>query len=101
MSNTAVFAIYCKDRPDTASIRSANMHLHRAYLGATQTRILLAGPLMSEDRTQAVGSLFVIEAKDRAEAVAFNAQDPFHGLNLWTSIDIVPFTVSRHSFNAS
>ncbi len=56
---------------------------------------------MSEDRTQAVGSLFVIEAKDRAEAVAFNAQDPFHGLNLWTSIDIVPFTVSRHSFNAS
>jgi len=100
MSDTPTFAIYCKDKPNTASVRAENMHLHRAYLGATPTRILLAGPLMSEDRTQAVGSLFVIEAKDRAEAEAFNAQDPFRGLDLWTSIDIVPFTVVRHGFNA-
>ena len=100
MSDTPVFAIYCKDKPNTASIRTENIHLHRAYLMATKTRILLAGPLMSEDRTQAIGSLFVIEAKDRAEAEAFNAQDPFRGLDLWASIDVLPFTVSRQSFSA-
>jgi uncharacterized protein YciI len=101
MSDPQVFAIYCKDKPNTASIRAANIHLHREYLGNTKTRILLAGPLMSEDRSHAVGSLFIIEVKDRAEAEAFNAQDPFRGLDVWQSIDVVPFTVSRHSFNAS
>ncbi|WP_066270022.1 YciI family protein [Hydrogenophaga palleronii] len=100
MSDNGVFAIYCRDRPDTASLRAENMHLHRAYLGATTTRILLAGPLMNEDRTQATGSLFIIEARDHAEARAFNAQDPFHGLGLWKSIDIVPFVVVRHDFHA-
>lgn len=100
MSTTPVFAIYCKDKPNSASIRAENIHLHRAYLGSTTTRILLAGPLMSEDRSQAVGSLFIIEAADRAAAEAFNAQDPFRGLDLWESIDVVPFTVSRHSFTA-
>lgn len=101
MSDTPVFAIYCKDKPNTASLRAENVHLHRAYLGSTPTRILLAGPLLSEDRSQMTGSLFIIEAKDRAEAEAFNAKDPFRGLGLWASIDIVPFAVARHSFNAS
>lgn len=100
MSDTPVFAIYCKDKPDSASLRAQNIHLHRAYLGATRTRILLAGPLLSEDRSQMTGSLFVIEAEDRAQAEAFNAQDPFHALGLWASIDIVPFSVARHGFQA-
>lgn len=100
MSDTPVFAIYCKDKPNTASLRAENIHLHRAYLGATQTRILLAGPLLSEDRSQMTGSLFIIEAQDREQAEAFNANDPFRALDLWASIDIVPFSVARHGFHA-
>lgn len=97
MADTPAFAIYCKDKADGAPIRAGNIHLHREYLAGTHTRILLAGPLMNDDRSLAIGSFFVIEAQDSAAAQAFNRADPFCRIGLWASVEIIPFTVSRQT----
>jgi uncharacterized protein YciI len=91
------FVILCKDKAKSESIRTSNLSKHRAYLDSTPTRILLAGPLMSDDRSRSIGSLFVVEVESKEDAWAFNRADPFASLGLWDSVDVLPFTLSRHT----
>jgi uncharacterized protein YciI len=38
-----------------------------------------------------IGSFFMVEATDKAEVIAFNANDPFAKVGLWQSVSIHPF----------
>jgi uncharacterized protein YciI len=38
-----------------------------------------------------IGSFFMVEATDKAEVIAFNANDPFAKVGLWLSVSIHPF----------
>ncbi|MCS6931865.1 MAG: YciI family protein [Acetobacteraceae bacterium] len=90
-----LFAITCTDKPGAAALRAATRPAHIAHLSAHAGRILLGGPLLSPEG-QAVGSLLVIEAADRAEAEAFAAADPYAKAGLFESVTIRPFrTVFR------
>jgi uncharacterized protein YciI len=85
-----LFAITCTDKPGAAELRAATRPAHLAHLSAQAGRILLGGPLLSPEG-QAVGSLLVIEAADRAEAEAFAAADPYAKAGLFESVAIRPF----------
>jgi uncharacterized protein YciI len=85
-----LFAITCTDKPGAANLRAATRPAHIAHLSANAGRVLLGGPLLSPEG-QAVGSLLVVEAADRAEAEAFAAADPYFQAWLFESVAIRPF----------
>jgi uncharacterized protein YciI len=92
-----LFSIHCMDRAGALQARLENYAAHRAHLNSTSTTIVLAGPVAAEDAETPVGSMFVIDAKDRAEAEAFNREDPFYKLGIWDrdSIRIHPLLKRR------
>ena len=92
-----LFSIHCMDRAGALQARLENYAAHRAHLNSTSTTIVLAGPVAAEDAETPVGSMFVIDAADRAEAEAFNREDPFYKLGIWDrdSIRIHPLLKRR------
>jgi uncharacterized protein len=67
---------------------------HKAWQGETSNpespnyiKKIAAGPMESEDGKFMVGSCFIVEAT-RAEATAFNENDPFFKAGVWKSITI-------------
>jgi len=46
-------------------------------------KIVISGPLFSDDGEKMIGSLFLVEAPDRDEVEAFNRADPFTEAGIW------------------
>jgi uncharacterized protein len=51
----------------------------------------MSGPLMDDDGSAMIGSLFVVEASDRAAVERFNRADPFHAAEIWERVSITRF----------
>jgi uncharacterized protein len=84
------FVAMCTDKPGSSEIRAAARSEHLTYIEDAGDRILLVGPLLSED-DQVAGSLFLVEADDLAGAKAFIEKDPFAKAGLFDSIVIKRF----------
>jgi len=88
---TMLFHLVCLDKPDHGEVRKANRQAHIAYLDSQSARIVLAGPLLSDDGNAMIGSVLVVECADRAEAEAFRDGDPYGAAGLFQSVTITPF----------
>ena len=86
-----LFAIMCLDAPDAQGKRAAARDAHRAHLAAPSVELKLAGPLVGDDGKTSVGSLFIVEAPNRAAAESFNRADPFHSTGVWAWTEIHGF----------
>jgi uncharacterized protein YciI len=89
-----LFVIHALDRPDALPTRLAHYEAHKAFLGDTGAfgvRIVMSGPLVADDGVTMIGSLFLIEAENRAAAEAFNRSDPFHAAGIWQRVTIMAF----------
>ncbi len=85
-----LFALICTDRPGTAALRQSTRPAHLAYLDGRAAELVQAGALLGHDGAPC-GSLFVIEAPDRAAVEAFSDADPYTGAGLFESTVIRPF----------
>jgi len=85
------FVLYCVDKAEHGHVRAENRPAHLDYLKANLAKIMLAGPMTSEDGEKPIGSVIIIEAADRAEAEAFAAGDPYAKAGLFESVTIKPF----------
>jgi uncharacterized protein YciI len=85
------FVLYCVDKPDHAQVRADNRPAHLDYLKGNVDRLVIAGPMTSDDGNSVLGSLLVIEAADRAEAEAFAAGDPYAQAGLFEKVEIKAF----------
>lgn len=84
--------VHCLDHPDALPRRLAHYDAHKAYLtGPLPVRILVSGPLVAEDGEAMIGSLFLLEAPDRAAVEAFHAADPFRTAGIWAEVRIHRF----------
>ncbi|MCK8787011.1 YciI family protein [Roseomonas sp. NAR14] len=84
--------IHCLDHAGANPTRLRHYEAHKAYLsGALPVRILVSGPLLGEDGETAIGSLFLVEAPDRAAVEAFHAADPFRAAGIWREVAIHRF----------
>lgn len=84
-----LFIVYAEDNEATsAAIRQAKTRDHLAYLDRHKHVIVLAGALLTDDAGKRVGSVSVINVKDRAAAEAFIASEPFRNAGLYRSIKI-------------
>lgn len=89
-----LFAIHAQDRAGALETRLAQYEAHKAFLADTSAygvSIVMSGPLVAEDGTTMIGSLFLVEAPDKAAVERFNAADPFHVAGIWDRISITGF----------
>lgn len=92
------FVIHATDKGDALPTRAKYYRAHRAHLdeaGSQGIAVLMAGPLVADDGETPVGSLFVLEAKDRAAVDAFTRSDPYHLNGVWETVDIHFFNKKR------
>jgi uncharacterized protein YciI len=89
-----LFVIHALDKPGALDARLANYDAHKAFLSNTSAlnvKISMSGPLVADDGSTMIGSLFVVEAADRATVERFNAADPFHSAGIWDRVSITGF----------
>jgi uncharacterized protein YciI len=85
------FVLYCVDKAGHGHMRTENRPAHVDYLKSNLERIVLAGPMLSDDGEAMLGSVLVIEAADRAAAEGFAAGDPYAKAGLFESVTIKAF----------
>ena len=83
--------IYCLDKPDSLDLRMANREAHLAHMRDFNDRVLVAGPMLSDDGSTMIGSMLVMNMDDRAEVDAMLAKDPYVTAGLFGQVDIRPF----------
>lgn len=82
------FIIQGWDKPNSLELRVATRPAHLEYAASGEVTVLLAGPMLS-DEGMPIGSMFVIEARDRAAAEHFAANDPYKLAGLFERVDII------------
>ncbi len=87
------YMVYCLDKPGHAHVRADNRAAHLDYLKSPTwaPKIISAGPLLTDDGTGMVGSLILMDFKDRSEADAFLAGDPYGKAGLFASVSVRPW----------
>lgn len=88
-----LFVLTCVDRPDAKDRRMAARPAHLAYVAEHRGMVRLAGPLL-DDAEQMCGSLFIMEAADRAAIEAFAAADPYRLGDVFETVEIRPWKVT-------
>ena len=89
----ALFMLACFDKPNSLDLRMATREAHLAYIRDNAAMVKVAGPMLDEAEAMA-GSLFVLEAADRAAVEAFNAADPYQKAGLFGQVEIRGFRAS-------
>jgi uncharacterized protein YciI len=85
------YVIHCLDHDGAVATRLANYEAHKAYLASASVKTVISGPLLADDQETMIGSCFVVEAANLAEAQAFNSNDPFAKVGLWKAVSVRPF----------
>lgn len=86
-----LFVIHCLDRPGAAETRAANMQAHKDYIATDPIKVLLSGPLTTDDGQRIIGSFFMVDAADRARVQKFQHNDPLFKSGIWASIEVRAF----------
>lgn len=86
-----MFAVHCKDKPGHLQTRLDNRAAHLEYMKANIDKIVIGGPLQTDDRQGMIGSLLVLDFPDRAQLDAFLAADPYAKAGLFESVTVTPF----------
>jgi uncharacterized protein len=86
-----LFVIHAMDKKDAINTRAKHYKAHRQHLDASEkygVGVITAGPFVADDDETPIGSLFIIEAKDRAAVKAFTDSDPYHVNGVWDAVEI-------------
>ena len=89
----ALFMLACFDKPHVLDLRMATREAHLAYVREQAAVVKVAGPMLDEAEGMA-GSLFILEADDRAAVQAFNAGDPYQQAGVFGQVEIRGFRAS-------
>jgi uncharacterized protein YciI len=86
-----LFMIHCTDKPNHGNLRQETREEHLAYLREHEDRIVIAGPIPTEDGSAVTGSLLIMEFDGADEARAFAEADPYNRAGLFDSVTVKPF----------
>jgi uncharacterized protein len=93
-----LFVLHAMDRKDGLPTRAKFYRAHRIHLdeaGHFGVGVMTAGTLIADDGETPIGSLFVVEAKDRAAVEAFRRSDPYHVNGVWETVEIHSYRKKR------
>lgn len=87
-----LFAIHCIDKPGVLEKRTQVMQAHRDYLDNSAIKVVMSGPLVEDnDESKVIGSLYVVEAENRAAIEAFQKDDPLFQAGIWETVNVQAF----------
>lgn len=84
-----LFVLICQDKPNHSELRQSIRPKHLEYLSTQDVRF--AGPMLTDDQSQMVGSIVFIVAEDLAAAKSIADNDPYYLAGLFESVTIHPF----------
>ena len=85
------FVITCIDKPGHEHVRKAARDDHLAYLRGMIDKVILAGPLLSDDGRAMIGSMLVMDFATETEVEDFLAGDPYAKVGLFESTQVRPY----------
>ncbi|MEW5423686.1 YciI family protein [Amorphus sp. 3PC139-8] len=86
-----LFVAICRDKPNSADLRTNVRPDHIAWLEANPDKVKLGGPFVTEDGAASIGSMLIVEADTLEGAQAFLADDPYAGAGLFEAVQVVPW----------
>jgi uncharacterized protein YciI len=92
-----LYSVYCVDAENTHALREQHLVAHRAYLDLFRDKIFFSGPLQSDDAATALGSLFILNVADRAEAEAYIFNEVFYKAGIFASVTIRRMRKGRYN----
>jgi uncharacterized protein len=93
-----LFVVHALDKKDILPTRAKHYRAHRVHLDRAAEHavgVVTAGTLVADDGETPVGSIFVIDAKDRAAVDAFTRSDPYHVNGVWQQVAIHRYNKKR------
>lgn len=85
------FFVYRIDKPGVAELRQRTRPAHLDWTATLGERVVYAGPTLSGDGKTMIGSLWILEADDLADAARTMDEDPYQEVGLFQSREIHPF----------
>jgi len=80
----------CFDKPNSTDLRMKTRPAHLAWLEKSPLPVTFIGPILADDDTTPIGSLFIVEAESLAAAREHQKQDPYVAAGLFENIIIQP-----------
>jgi uncharacterized protein YciI len=93
-----LFVVHATDKPDMMPTRAKFYRAHRIHLDEASKHnvdVVTAGTLVADDGETPCGSVFVIDAKDRAAVDAFTRSDPYQLNGVWGTVQIHGYAKKR------
>jgi uncharacterized protein YciI len=93
-----LFVIHAMDKKDAINTRAKHYRAHRQHLDDSTKQgvtVVTAGPFVADDNETPIGSLFIVDAKDRAAVQAFTRTDPYHVNGVWDAVEIHAYHKKR------
>jgi uncharacterized protein YciI len=93
-----LFVVHATDKKDILPTRAKHYRAHRIHLDRAEdhgVEVVTAGTLVADDGETPVGSIFVIDATDRAAVDAFTRSDPYHLNGVWDRVEIHRYNKKR------
>ena len=84
------FLITARDKASSTDLRKRTRSDHLDWARSHADRILMAGPILTEDEADMIGSVFLISAASLEDARLWNEDDPYSRAGLFQSVDIMP-----------
>ena len=84
-----LFVIIAKDHADSTELRANTRPTHLEHL--ERHDVHYAGPMLSDDQTQPIGSVVIVDVADLTAARDFAASDPYSVAGLFTEVSVHPF----------
>ena len=85
-----LFSIICLDHEKSLEKRLANREDHLKYVKDTGL-VRYAGPLLTDEEEEMMGSLIVIETENKKKALAWSENDPYKKAGLFQSVKVYKF----------
>jgi uncharacterized protein YciI len=85
------FLITAYDHPGKEQERESVRQAHRSYLASFGPRLLASGALLDESGENIVGGASLLDTDDRAEALRFEAQDPYAKAGIRAEVTVTPW----------
>jgi uncharacterized protein YciI len=93
-----LFVVHAIDKRDILPTRAKFYRAHRVHLDESAQHhvdVVTAGTLVADDGETPCGSIFVIDAKDRAAVDSFTRSDPYHVNGVWSTVQVHGYNKKR------
>ncbi len=96
-----IFVVHALDRAGTEAARQKALPAHRAYLSEAPAtlgiKVLMSGPLVSDDGDAMIGSLLLLKADTRAQIEALLGNDPMAHADVWDGHSLTRVSIRQNT----